>query len=166
MTTTPRVILEEQLKVAERMHHHLQRSWEAIQEDLPMDSSRVSALDDDAIDRIDLFLSRFGKLQDFMAGKLFRALSRASLEDTDQDVSLLDTLNRMEKFGVLQTVDDWLEVRLLRNAFAHEYLTDSQAIAENINLAARLYDLLPQTLQRCHEFYRQHILVARSNGGP
>ncbi|WP_280550588.1 MULTISPECIES: hypothetical protein [unclassified Halomonas] len=166
MTTTPRAILEEQLKVAERMHHHLQRSWEAIQDDLPMEAAQVSELDDDAIDRMDLFLSRFGKLQDFMAGKLFRALSRASLEDTDQDVSLLDTLNRMEKFGVLHTIDDWLEVRLLRNAFAHEYLTDSQAIAENINQAARLYDLLPQTLQRCHEFYRRHILPERSDGGP
>ncbi|MGM0534486.1 MAG: hypothetical protein ACQER5_00295 [Pseudomonadota bacterium] len=166
MTTTPRAILEEQLKVAERMHHHLQRSWEAIQGDLPMESARVSELDDDAIDRVDLFLSRFGKLQDFMASKLFRALARASLEDTDQDVSLLDTLNRMEKFGVLQTVDDWLEVRLLRNAFAHEYLRDSQAIAENINQAARRYDLLPQTLQRCHAFYRRHIVPERSDGDP
>ncbi|MBB3329542.1 hypothetical protein BDK63_000382 [Halomonas campaniensis] len=162
--TTAQTILEEQLQVAERMQHHLHRSWGAIQPDLPLQSAAVPRLDDDTIDRLDLFLSRFGKLQDFMAGKLFRALARASLEDTGADVSLLDTLNRMEKFGVLLAVDDWLEVRQLRNAFAHEYLNDSAAIAENINSAARLYPLLSDTLGRCRDFQARHILRASGNG--
>lgn len=166
MTTTANAILEEQLQVAERMLHHLHRSWEAVQPDLPMQADGVRWLDDDAIDRLDLFLSRFGKLQDFMAGKLFRALARASLEDTGGDISLLDTLNRMEKFGVLLAVDDWLEVRQLRNAFAHEYLTDGAAIAENINAAARLYPLLPDTLERCRDFQARHILRVSGNGDP
>ena len=34
MTTTANAILEEQLQVAERMLHHLHRSWEAVQPDL------------------------------------------------------------------------------------------------------------------------------------
>jgi hypothetical protein len=158
VTTTPQAILVEQLEVAERMLVHLQRSWQAIQADLPITAEQVSQLDDDTIDRLDLFLSRFGKLQDFVAGKLFRALARASLEDTSQDISLLDTLNRMEKFGVLGSIDDWLEIRLLRNAFAHEYLTDAAAIAENINAAARCYPILPDILDRCLQFYQYHIV--------
>ncbi|WP_163560594.1 hypothetical protein [Halomonas sp. NO4] len=166
MNTTPQAILVDQLEVAERMLGHLQRSWKAIQADLPVTAEQVSRLDDDTIDRLDLFLSRFGKLQDFMAGKLFRALARASLEDTAQDVSLMDTLNRMEKFGVLGSIDDWLEIRLLRNAFAHEYLTDAAAIAENINAAARCYPVLPDTLQRCREFHQHHIVRERSAGEP
>ena len=157
MTVTSEKILIDQLKVAERMLGHLQRSWENIQKDVPLTAEQVDWLGEEAIDRLDLFLSRFGKLQDFMAGKVFRSLSRAALEDSSQDVSVLDTLNRMEKFGVLMSVDAWLEVRLLRNAFAHEYLTDSAAIAENINAAALLYPLLPETLQRCQVFHEQHI---------
>ena len=157
MTSTPEEILLDQLEVAARMAQHLERSWQAIQQDLPLSAEQVVALDDEAIDRLDLFLGRFGKLQDFMAGKLFRALARASLEDTSQDVSLLDTLNRMEKFGVLENLDDWLKIRLLRNAFAHEYLTDSAAIADNINAASRLYPLLARTLERCRDFQRRHI---------
>lgn len=164
MTTTPQAILVDQLRVAERMQGHLERSWNAIQADLPITADQVPHLDDETMDRLDLFLSRFGKLQDFMAGKLFRALARASLEDTSQDVSLMDTLNRMEKFGVLDSIDAWLEVRLLRNAFAHEYLTDSAAIAENINAAARLYPVLPETLRRCREFHRHHIAREPSEG--
>jgi len=164
VTTTPQAIFVDQLHVAERMLGHLRRSWTAIQADLPISADQVPHLDDDAIDRLDLFLSRFGKLQDFLAGKVFRALARASLEDTSQDVSLMDTLNRMAKFGVLDGIDVWLEVRLLRNAFAHEYLTDSAAIAENINAAARLYPVLPETLQRCREFHRQHIARGPAEG--
>jgi hypothetical protein len=74
-----------------------------------------------------------------------------------RDVSLLDTLNRMEKFGVLESLDDWLKIRLLRNAFAHEYLADSAAMADNINAASRLYPLLAKTLERCRDFQRRHI---------
>lgn len=93
-----------------------------------------------------------------MVGKLFRALARASLEDTSQDVSLLDTLNRMEKFGVVEDLEQWLKARLLRNAFAHEYLTDNAAIADNnINAACELYELLDRSLTHCHVFYREHI---------
>ncbi|MCG6658068.1 hypothetical protein HOP52_09905 [Halomonas campisalis] len=157
MTSTPEEILLDQLDAATRMAQYLERSWQAIQQDVPLSAEQVASLDDDAIDRLDLFLGRFGKLQDFMAGKLFRALARASLEDTSQDVSLLDTLNRMEKFGVLEHLDDWLQIRLLRNAFAHEYLSDNAAIADNINAASRLYPLLARTLERCRDFQRRHI---------
>ncbi|MBN2702397.1 MAG: hypothetical protein JXR29_13205 [Methylothermaceae bacterium] len=157
MTTTPEAILRAELDSAERMIFHLKRSYSQAATLLPLSSQQVAKLTDDEIDRLDLYLSRFGKLQDFMTGKLFRALARASLEDIRQDVSLLDTLNRMEKFGIVEDQDAWLKARLLRNAFAHEYLTDNEAIAENINEAWALFPLLERTLRNAHRFYEQHI---------
>ncbi len=70
---------------------------------------------------------------------------------------MLDTLNRMARFGVILDVDAWLRARLLRNAFVHEYLTDDAAIADNINSAVSLFDLLQGAIARCREFERQHI---------
>nr|WP_297458455.1 hypothetical protein [uncultured Halomonas sp.] len=153
----PEALLQEALAIAERMHAHLARSHHQVQPHIPLQAEQVPQLDDDTIDRLDLYLSRFGKLKDYMVGKLFRALARASLEDTSQDVSLLDTLNRMEKFGVVDELECWLKARMLRNAFAHEYLTDNAAIADNINDACDLYELLNRSLANCHAFYREHI---------
>ena len=157
LMNTPEAVLNDSLHVADRMYLHLARSYRQIEPLIPLSSAQVSELDDAAIDILDLYLSRCGKLQDFMVGKLFRALARASLEDTSQDVSSLDTLNRMAKFGVVQNIDDWLKARLMRNAFAHEYLIDDAAIADNINGAAGLFGLLQDTLAQVRAFQRAHI---------
>jgi hypothetical protein len=77
-------ILRENLEVAARMHHHLGRSHQQIADDMPLRPGQVSQLDDDRIDRLDLYLGRFSKLQDFITSKLFRSVALASLEDTSQ----------------------------------------------------------------------------------
>jgi len=151
-------ILRENIAIANKMHHHLERSHQQITAQLPLQPEQISTLNEDQIDILDLYLARFGKLQDFMVSKLFRSVALAGLEDTSQDVSLLDTLRRMEKYGIIQNLDDWLEIRLLRNSFAHEYLTDENAVAENINAAFQAYDVLANTLARIMDFYDKHIV--------
>jgi len=150
-------ILQENLGIAARMHHHLERSHQQIVDDIPLQAGQVSQLSDEQIDRLDLYLGRFSKLQDFITSKLFRSVTLASLEDTSQDVSLIDTLRRMEKYGIVQNLDDWLEIRLLRNSLTHEYLTDETAVIENINAAFTSYDLLTSTLARIQQYYEKHI---------
>ncbi len=151
-------ILQENLGIAARMRHHLERSHQQIADDVPLQAGQVSQLNDDQIDRLDLYLGRFSKLQDFITSKLFRSVTLASLEDTSQDVSLIDTLRRMEKYGIVQNLDDWLEIRLLRNSLTHEYLTDETAVIENINAAFTSYDLLTSTLARIQQYYEKHIV--------
>lgn len=152
-------ILRENLEVAARMHHHLERSHQQIANDIPLQSGEVPKLNDDQIDRLDLYLGRFSKLQDFITSKLFRSVTLASLEDTSQDVSLIDTLRRMEKYGIVSSLDDWMEIRLLRNSLTHEYLTDETAVIENINAAFASYELLTATLERTRRYYEEHIIT-------
>lgn len=154
---TPQSIFLDTLQVGEKMHSHLERSYHQLDPIMPIGVEQVPRLSNEAIDKLDLYLSRFGKLQDFIVGKLFRALARASLEDISQDVSALDTLNRMAKFGVIDDIDPWLTARLLRNAFAHEYLSDDTEIANNVNQAWQLYGLLNDALTRSRRFYDEHI---------
>ncbi|GAB4354832.1 MAG: hypothetical protein Kow0060_06200 [Methylohalobius crimeensis] len=65
MTTTPEAILRAELDSAERMIFHLKRSYSQAATLLPLSSQQMAKLTDDEIDRLDLYLSRFGKLQDF-----------------------------------------------------------------------------------------------------
>ena len=157
MNRGPAAILQENIEVADRMWHHLERSYRKIAADLPLQGEQIRNLSDDQIDRLDLYLGRFGKLQDFIVSKLFRSVALASLEDTSQDVSLLDTLRRMEKYGIVQNLNDWLEIRMLRNSLTHEYLTDDAAIAENINAAYSAYATLRDTLERIKTYAKEHI---------
>jgi hypothetical protein len=153
----PDAILRDNLRIAERMLSHLQRSYDQVAADLPLNPAGVNALSHEQIDRLDLYLARFGKLQDFLVSKLFRSVAMASLEDTSQDVSLIDSLRRMEKYGIVTSLDRWLELRLLRSSLTHEYLTTDEEIAENINTAFSYYSDLAATLGRVKDYSNKHI---------
>jgi len=57
------------------MHHHLERSHQQIATELPLQAAQISRLSDEQIDRLDLYLGRFAKLQDFLTAKLFRSIA-------------------------------------------------------------------------------------------
>jgi len=49
-------ILQENLGIAARMHHHLERSHQQIADGIPLQAGQVSQLSDEQIDRLDLYL--------------------------------------------------------------------------------------------------------------
>ena len=63
-------------------------------------------------ERLEAFVSRFGRMQDTIADKL---LPRWLLAQAETPGSQIETLNRAEKLGVLPDVEQWLEARKLRN---------------------------------------------------
>lgn len=88
--------------------------------------------------------SRFSRLNDFLLQRVFRTLDQIELID---EGTVLDRLQRAESRGIIDSAERWRELRLLRNAIAHDYLIDSadrvlhEALAaapELINAAQRL----------------------------
>lgn len=69
---------------------------------------------------LDQFAYRFTRLQDDMGGRLLPALLGALGEEVTA-MSVIDRLNRLEQLGWLQLADEWLELRRIRNEFAHDY---------------------------------------------
>ena len=69
---------------------------------------------------LDQFAYRFTRLQDDMGGRLFPALLGALGEEV-ATMSVIDRLNRLEQLGWLPLADEWLELRRIRNEFAHDY---------------------------------------------
>ncbi len=67
----------------------------------------------------DRFIFRFSKTVDAMRKRLFPQLLDYA-EDLDGLPTLRDRLNRLEKYGLLET-DAWIELGLRRNAFEHDY---------------------------------------------
>lgn len=103
-----------------------------IKQQFPLTAAKLRALDDETIAILDQFATRFAKLQDAMGAKLFPALLELTKEPGEFPANL-DKLDRMEQIGALPSVDEWLELREMRNAFAYDYPEDGELQAATLN---------------------------------
>lgn len=91
----------------------------------------------------DQIIYRFSKLQDSMGAKLFKSVLLYQGENVNKP--FLDILNQLEVIDIIN-VDEWFEIRDLRNEIAHDY-DDNDEIAINIlNTIYKLKTDLKETL--------------------
>jgi len=83
-------------------------------------------------ERVEAFVSRFGRLQDTLGDKLLPAVLNALGERT---AALIDNLDRAERLGLVPSTDQWLQMRRLRNQMVHEYVEDPRLLADALELA-------------------------------
>jgi uncharacterized protein with PhoU and TrkA domain len=109
---------------------------------LPIDLVWVQTLSDrpEVAEKVEAFVSRFGRLQDHLGDKLMPRLAALVGEDSK---TLLDALAIAEKTELLASADAFIAARRLRNALVHEYMHDAQTFLESL-LAAK---------QACHMFF-------------
>ena len=77
--------------------------------------------DPDLAERVEAFVSRFGRLQDTVGDKLLPLLLAALGEKTG---AAIDNLDRAERLGLIHSTDEWISMRNLRNQMVHEYVED------------------------------------------
>ena len=129
---------------------HLQRLERAIKE---LEKYDIFLLDNCSIEIIsnnpetlaysDQIIYRFSKFQDTIGAKLFKSYLLAQGQSIDKP--FIDILNQLEKDGIL-LVDDWFELRDLRNEIAHEYEDNIDNIQNILNTIYRKKELLKQIL--------------------
>lgn len=92
----------------------------------------VARLDSDPAlaERVEAFVGRFGRLQDTLGDKLLPSILMALGEHTGPFV---DNLNRAERLGWIDSVDDWMTMRQLRNQMVHEYIEDPIILINALN---------------------------------
>ena len=98
----------------------------------PFTNKQAESLGDDVelAERVDAFVSRFGRLQDTVGDKLLPHYLSILGETTG---AAIDNLNRAEKLGLIGSTDIWLALRHLRNQMIHEYIEDSEILANALN---------------------------------
>jgi hypothetical protein len=77
--------------------------------------------DIDLAERVEAFVGRFGRLQDTVGDKLLPLLLDALGEKTS---AVIDNLDRAERLGLIESADEWMTIRNLRNQMVHEYVED------------------------------------------
>ena len=105
---------------------------------------------------VNSFLFNFGKLQDKIGAKLFKQVFYDMKEIDSFSLSMLDVLNLLEKYEILQDIEQWERLREIRNILAHEYPFDINERIENIDLALEGFDVL-QRIYRNLKTYTKPI---------
>lgn len=85
-------------------------------------------------EKLDAFSMRFGKLQDMLGDQIFRALLAIEKEDV-QGMTMRTKLNLMEKMGIIDSAEQWEELRKIRNGLTHDYEENPEQAAAFLNIA-------------------------------
>ncbi|MCK5715908.1 MAG: hypothetical protein KAH77_00350 [Thiomargarita sp.] len=135
------------LQSLDECHKHIKRvlyAYHKMSVLMPLDALKYEQLTDKQVENIDQFIFRFSKLQDAMGERVFKSVL-ICLEENVKKKPFIDLLNRLEQLGALQSKEEWLSLRRLRNTFSHEYFDDSDVNALNINMVythtRQLYDI-------------------------
>lgn len=145
------------LSVVERELRHLEYSRERVFTE-SIDTAWVHRLDEDPVqaERLEAFVSRFGRTQDTIAGKLIPRWLNALAEEPG---SQLEALNRGERLGVVEDVEHWLEARALRNRLVHEYMDDPRQFAADLSLAESYVNMLFTAWDRIRTYAEQRMKI-------
>jgi len=120
-------------EIAEKEARHLRYSWNQLFEHRNIDLTWVERLDEEPDEAVVLeaFVSRFSRLQDHIAGRLIPIWLESLAE---QPSSQIENLNKAEKLGVVDSTQDWLTARQIRNYLVHEYLQDPKSMLDALQL--------------------------------
>lgn len=120
-------------RVVTREIAHLQYSSQQVFDSGNFDS-QIKTIDQDPefAQAVEAFSSRFCRLQDTLGDKLLPACLDALQEPTR---AAIDNLDKAEKLGFLLSVDDWIQIRQLRNKMVHEYIESINILSEALKIA-------------------------------
>ncbi len=145
------------LNIVAKEGNHLAFSWQRLySHDITPAWVRELEAHPEQAEQLEAFVSRFGRMQDTIADKL---LPRWLMALAETPGSLIETLNRAERLGVIENVEAWLEARQLRNRLVHEYMQDEQSFCKDLMLAREYSMMLIETYNRVLEYAvsRMHL---------
>lgn len=95
---------------------------------VPFTPQRAAQLDTDPdlAERVEAFSSRYGRLPDTLGDKLLPLILLALGEKTG---AAIDNLDRAERLGLLNSADEWMAMRKIRNQMVHEYIEDMAVLS-------------------------------------
>jgi hypothetical protein len=138
--------------ILEKVELHRQRAKLALSQIKEWKELECDIFDDfEKIKTIDTFIYRFIKLQDLMGEKLFKVFLDEIGEYKDS-MSLVDVLDKLEKFGIVKDANSWMKYRKLRNQLTHEYPNNEEEIIAGIKLAIRVFDEIETILENIKSY--------------
>ncbi len=134
-------------KIAETHAKRLRYAMNCLKAKIPLSAVDFENISDEDLPMLELYTSRFSKLQDFMGSTVFTAILELKGEQTEQ-MAFIDKLNKLEKLNLISSAEHWMLMRQIRNNLAHEYPEQPELTAKFFNEAYELGFSLLDTLEK------------------
>jgi hypothetical protein len=146
--------LKEHLKAANLHADRMMLAKDKLQLIIPLTFEKIDSLTVEELGYLELYTGRFAKLQDILGNKIFPELLEASAHEISA-LTMIDRLNLLERLEVLKSFDEWMEMRKVRNEFAHEYPDQAEFLVNNLNKAFDMGKKLMECLDRSIAFAKR-----------
>lgn len=139
---------------------HTHRANQAYEEIMLFvaDLNNQSLDDFDKVKVIDSFIFRFIKVQDLMGNKLFREVL-SILGEYESSMSMLDVLDRLEKLRLIDSAEQWMDYRNLRNLLTHEYPDNRAELIEGIQMAISVFPEIKSMQKKLFDYLTAKSLL-------
>jgi len=101
---------------------------------------------------LDAFIFRFIKLQSAIGEKLFPAFFEILTGKSPTEVTFIDILNTLEKYGFLESAEEWNKVRKLRNEFVHIYPWETDLKLEAVKKALKKFIFIKDIFYKIRDY--------------
>ena len=144
-------------RVVTRECSHLEKTTQRLfATPLTLERLQTIETDDDLSERVEAFASRFSRLQDTLGDKLLPQLLSVLGEKPS---TAIDNLDKAEKLGWLNSSDEWMTIRQLRNQMVHDYIEDLTVLQTALQTAQLAVPMLLKTTQNLlQELQKRNIL--------
>ena len=105
-------------------------------------------------EQIEAFVSRFARLQDNLGAKLLPSYLQAVGERQN---TLLGNLDKAERLGLIESADNWMTMRKLRNQMVHEYIQEPSILLDALNAGFTFVPQLISTSKKLQQAVNQFL---------
>lgn len=111
-------ILKNRINLLDRLFKTIEIDFEDLK-DLEINEKIFDDIEKSRI--ISSFLFNFLKIQDMLGAKFFKELLYELKEIEEKHMPMLDILYKLERLNIIVNIEEWDEIREVRNFITHEY---------------------------------------------
>jgi len=115
------------------------------------DNFKQLKVQDQAI--LDAYLKRFSSVQDFLGAKIFSLLLDVSGIGSGK---MSEVLYAMEKEEIIDSLDNWIELREVRNDLEHDYPESLEEALKDLKFCIDSFDVLEGYYLNALKFAKRH----------
>lgn len=146
------MILKQKIEQCQLHLERMKQAAEHIRHLYPFYKDKFPLKKYEDLTSLEMFTGRFAKLQDAMGEGLFPEFLKF-LGENITHLSMIDRLNKLEQYRILESVAKWQFLRDLINGLSHEYPNSYSALVGTLNKVFENYQYLEQTLEKIiHEY--------------
>ena len=104
---------------------------------------------------LDAYLKRFSSIQDFLGAKIFSLLLEVSGINSSK---MSEVLYHIEKEEIIDSLDNWIELREVRNELEHDYPEELKEALNDLKFCIESFNKLEEYYLNSVNFAKRYIL--------